>query len=190
MSQHPIQIIGLTGLAGSGKDTVREILQGYHRFAGLALADPIRAMLRQLLQHSAIDTKWMDQRELKEATIPELGVSYRQLAQTLGTEWGRAVAPDLWIRIAQRHIDLWRRIGDAGVVISDIRFPNEADWVRSQGGQIWRIHRPDIARVRDHDSERGVDAITADYVIYNTNTLEHLAKVVAATLRYEGQVSA
>jgi dephospho-CoA kinase len=43
-------IIGLTGYAGSGKDTVRNILEAKHGFDGIAFADPIRDMLTALLE--------------------------------------------------------------------------------------------------------------------------------------------
>ena len=180
-------LIGLTGYAGSGKDTVRGLL-GAHGYMGMAFADPIRRMLRKLFDQAGVNYDYMDSRELKESIIPQLGVSYRHLAQTLGTEWGRAVAPDLWLRIASGYIndtisfgELW----DGGVplfAISDVRFANEAQWVRDRGGVVWRINRPQAAAVREHSSEEEVGRIQVDAEIDNSGSLDDLKRNVALAL--------
>lgn len=173
MSNKP-KLIGLTGLAGTGKDTVREMLETYHEYTGMAFADPIRGMLSTLLDASDIGHHWMTERHLKETTIPALGASYRQLAQTLGTEWGREqVHPDLWVRITAARIAaitdsyIDRGLSAPCIVISDVRMPNEASWIKDQGGVIWRIERPGTQAVRPHESESWVNVLIARRVIYN-----------------------
>lgn len=179
-------LIGLTGLAGVGKDTVRGILQD-EGFTGFAFADPIRAMIRELLTSNGIDDSYMDNRERKETIIPALGVSYRHLAQTLGTEWGRNLASDFWLRIAGAYMDDLAWQGDAQAshfVISDVRFENEAAWIRERGGVIWRVVRHHVAPVRDHVSESGVLAIKADEVIFNEgNSIPDLRDTVLDALK-------
>ncbi len=174
-------IIGLTGFAGSGKDTVRQMLEE-QGFVGLAFADPIRQMLRELLTSNGISDDWMYERGLKEAAIPELGVSYRQLAQTLGTEWGRSLDPQFWLRLAGAHMDSLTEEGETHFVISDVRFANEAQWVRERGGQIWRIDRPGLEPVRAHPSEHAILGIQVDQVIDNSGDLDHLADRVGQAL--------
>jgi hypothetical protein len=56
---------------------------------------------------------------------------------------------------------------DAVFCISDVRFDNEAKWVREQGGVIWKISRHGLASVRHHSSENGVDVDPADLLILN-----------------------
>jgi hypothetical protein len=177
-------LIGLTGVAGSGKDTVREILDARHGYDGIAFADPIRDMLRELLDSVGVDEKWMTERELKEREIPELGASYRQMAQLLGTEWGRTLHPDFWLKIAESRIALFRKFGSPGVVISDVRFPNEAAWVKAQGGVVWKILRPGIEAVRAHASESLVDTLPYDYVIDNRGSIADLKYAVDMALEY------
>ena len=172
------RIIGLTGLAGSGKDTVRDMLQSDHGFVGLAFADPIRHMLGALFNITGISTHWMHERDLKEQPIPGLDVSYRHMAQTLGTEWGRQLHPDFWLRGAAEHIAAQRRLGATQFVISDVRFVNEAQWLHEMGGEVWRIERPGIEPVRDHESERQVLQIKADRVLDNSGSIEDLWKLV------------
>lgn len=185
MTQPPI-ILGLTGYAGTGKDTVRAVLEelGYH---GMAFADPIRDMIRMLLSGASIDEQYMDSRALKESEMPELGVSYRQLAQTLGTEWGRSQQPDFWLRIAGAHMaDLTANATRQPVcfVLSDVRFADEADWIRQRGGMIWSINRAGVAPVRQHVSEDNIAQLVAgaDRAIDNNGTLDDLRTTVLNAL--------
>ena len=178
-------IIGLTGFAGTGKDTVRTILEE-HGFYGMAFADPIRDMLREMLTNNGISDAYMDDRNLKEAIIPELGVSYRHMAQTLGTEWGRSLKSDFWLKLAGAHM---ADVQDSTCatqlkfVLSDVRFTNEADWVRERGGMIWHIQRSAATPVRPHVSESEVAYITSGLIIYNNGTLADLRYAVEQALK-------
>ena len=178
-------LIGLTGLAGAGKDTVRQILEQQHGYIGLGFADPIRNMLRTLLSDNGISAEWMDARELKEQPIPALGKSYRELAQTLGTEWGRKVlGQGFWLNIAAAYIEdiTSQTFNPLHFVVSDVRFANEADWVRLRGGVIWQVIRPGLDAVRPHVSEQGAASIKPDDVIYNDGSIDDLADDVRALL--------
>lgn len=183
MSNKPL-LIGLTGYAGSGKDTVREILEHRHDLDGLAFADAIREMLTALFESCGVKTDWMIDRNLKEQTVPEFGVSYRQMAQELGTAWGRTLSEDFWLKIAAAKIAMYSQYDSPGVVISDVRFPNEAEWVRAQGGQVWRILRPGIEPVRAHASEDMIASLPYDYVIDNQGSIDDLIGATAAALEY------
>lgn len=175
-------LIGLSGLAGSGKDTVREILEERHELDGLAFADPMRDMLSALLDTIGIDDGWMTDRDRKEKPIPELGLSYRTMAQQLGTEWGRALDRDFWLKIAGAKIAMCQKFGSKGVVISDVRFPNEAAWIKSQGGLIWKIIRPGVEPVRAHASEALVHSLPYDYIIDNRGSIDDLAITVVQAM--------
>lgn len=185
-TQQPPRIIGLTGQAATGKDTVRYMLEEDHGFDGLAFADPIRQMIGELLTSNGFDTVWMYDRDHKECPIPGLGASYRELAQRLG-DWGRAIHPDFWVNIAANFVSELQQRGDHLIIISDVRFVNEARWIREAGGQIWRLERPGVASVRDHESERQVAQVLADHTIHNTGTMEDLWCQVTALV---GEVTA
>ena len=176
------QIIGLTGPAGSGKDAVRAILEELG-FVGFAFADPIRNMIRCLLTDNGLSDGWMDNRDLKERIIPALGVSYRAMVQTLGTEWGRSLRPDFWLSIADAYMDdLVAQEGSPQFVMSDVRFANEAQWVREREGVIWRINRPDLESVRPHISEIEMESLAPEVVIHNNGTLDDLRAIVLEQL--------
>lgn len=183
MNTRPI-IIGLTGPAGSGKDTVRQMLESDHGFSGLAFADPIRSMVSELLSYVDAAEHYAYDRALKEEHVPRLNVSYRELAQTLGTEWGRALfGEDFWVRIAQARIARKVAAGAQRIVVSDVRFANEAKAIRDAGGRIWRITRPGLQPVRAHVSEQlAMGATEWDAHLCNNGTVEDLWVQVANAL--------
>lgn len=178
-------LIGLTGRAGCGKTTVARYLEHEHAFHAAAFADPILEMVCALFAHAGIDGAWATERALKERPTT-LGVSYRHLAQTLGTEWGRQLlGKDWWLRVAEAALRVPRERGD-DVVIGDVRFPNEAAWIRAQGGVVVRVLRDDLPAVRAHASETEMAAIVPDTELLNygsTSTLFDQVDRMLETLR-------
>jgi hypothetical protein len=86
------------------------------------------------------------------------------MLQHWGTDMIRAFSPDFWVHRMEKEL------GDDAplVVISDIRFQNEADLVTRMGGVIIRIERDVGATTApDHASEANWDKIPFDYVIRN-----------------------
>ena len=169
------QLIGLIGPAGSGKDTVRQFLEEDFDYAGTAFAEPMRVMVRALFDHLGISHDYIDLRERKEVVIPELGVSYRHIMQTLGTEWAQqCLGRDFWIRCAALIMNQAESFGYRRVVFSDVRFVPEADWIKERGGQLWRIDRPEVTPVREHVSESVGKLIDCDRTIQNDGSLDLL----------------
>lgn len=176
-------IIALTGPAGCGKDTtaalLREALQARGRKVDtMAYADPIRWMLAAM----GVPPQYMTDRQLKEDPIEAFnGMSYRQMAQTLGTEWGRACnGVNFWRRLLQSRLERLREVGKCPdmLIITDARFANEVDWIRGRGVVV-RIDRPNLQAVRDHVSER-VDLLPpADLILHNDSDLVGLRARVA-----------
>ncbi len=184
-----ITLIGLTGLAGTGKDSAAEHLVREYGFVQASFADPIRSMVLQFLEEAGIAHAWMTERFLKERPIPGLGVSARALMQTLGTEVGRALHPDIWVRHLHMRLG-FGRFGGYGtargarellapihdrIVISDVRFTNEAAWLHSIGGHLVRLHRDSAPGVRLHASEQQVLDLSVHVDLWNNGpTLEGL----------------
>ncbi len=167
-----MKIIGLTGKAGAGKDTVADYLATHFHFVKYPLAKPIKDMLAVI----GVDA---NDRATKEKPHPVFGVSPRRMAQTLGTEWGRmCIRNDFWLKVAELHIEAVRIENGAaqfapvaGIVIPDIRFENEAEWLRSQGGTLWHIMRK-VPAVEAHASEAGVAHKPGDAVIDNDHSID------------------
>lgn len=170
MRDYPV--IGIAGPARAGKDTVASYILGARGYGyRYGFADPIKRMLLAL-NIDCTDPFWVQN---KESEIPALGVSLRHLLQTLGTEWGRRlVNPDLWVILAKQQL------ADAGpgMVVSDVRFENEAKWIRSIGGLIIHLRRKDAQQVKPHESEFGIAIEPVDVCIGNNGTLEQLHSAV------------
>lgn len=166
-------LIGVTGAAHSGKDSVARYLQEHHGFFQYAFATPIKTAARVLVPPRCRD--WMDSEEKKNDKLPGLKVSAREIYQLLGTEFGRdMIADDIWLQ----HFDaIWWDISHnsdfSGLVISDVRFENEAKHLRSLGGKIIRVTREGLDLSDDfrrHASEAGFDSGLVDVVIANPDT--------------------
>lgn len=167
-------IIGITGKAGAGKDTIAHRLCEKHGYAKVAFADPIR---RGILAMFKINPMYFLP-SFKEETLPNIGKSPRELMQTLGTEWGRnLVHPDLWMILAKEAILAHLALGRC-VVITDVRFENEAAFVRELGGTVWHVDRPGAGTVHAHTSESGVNLLNSDMHIPNKGTLDQLFQSV------------
>jgi len=196
----PPLIIALMGKAGAGKDTAAEHLAIAHQFEPYALATPIKTMVQALLTEVGQPDahRHLHHRVLKELPIAELcNTSPRQMAQTLGTEWGRqCLHPDFWLRCADMALGLPDHPVHGRIVISDLRFANEAAWVRAYGGVVIRItrsHYSGLHPVRAHVSESEQDDIIADHHVRNDATrldlYDELDMVMAQVLAARGMLA-
>ncbi|MBB3192079.1 deoxynucleotide monophosphate kinase [Halomonas cerina] len=175
-------LIGLAGPARCGKSTAQRIIADRYGLARLNFADPLKDALGAMLD---LDDRHLNG-ELKEEPLAWLGKSPRELMQTLGTEWGRdQVAQDFWVRVAQQRLAQLEDIeGDAyqGAVISDVRFPQEAEWLRAHGGTLIHLYRPGTEPVRSHRSEAGIPLARQDRVVTNGGDLDELNARLTLTI--------
>jgi len=172
---------------GSGKSTLADYLVEQHGFTAIKFADPLKDLIRVLLfDHCGIDhatTERYVDGDLKEVTIPELGVTSRHLQQTIGTDWMRdRVRKDGWVHIARQRIARLLASGQ-DVVVDDMRFPNELEMGLDFGGQAFRIERRGTLRNTKHVSEGGLDDVPMQ-VIHNDGTIADLALAVDRVLGY------
>ena len=166
-------LIGLAGLARSGKTTAAMHLASTHNFQTYAFADPLREGLMTLFN---LTTRDFDD-EHKEQPVDWVGHSARELMQSLGTEWGRnQIHPDVWVWLAEQNLELLGQINDttSGFVISDLRFENEATFVREKGGLVIHLLRADAPNVNPHISESGISIHDNDLVLHNDASIEDM----------------
>jgi hypothetical protein len=165
-----IKLIGISGKANVGKDYVARILKarGWTPF------------------HFALHLK-MDAIGKGEGTYEEVMVTkpphVRRRLQLKGTEEGRMVyGEDIWIKT----LDAWLTYFSTqwqknSFVIPDVRFENEAEYIKSRGGILIRVISEDrlsnsklTEEQKAHDSEIALDSLPDDYfngiVVNNLNT--------------------
>jgi len=159
--------IGLIGHKGAGKDTAYAALRDLG-FRNEKFAAPLKNMLRTLLgdlghTHKMIER--MIEGDLKEFQLESLGgVTPRLAMQTLGTEWGRRhLGEDFWVAAAMRRAD----VGNGRVAFTDVRYENEVEAIRREGGLVVRITRPGLPVDLSHESERFVAEVKPDMEIVN-----------------------
>ena len=179
-------LVGLCGAAGAGKNTLADFLTDSNGgpFVQIAFADPLYECVSTI---TGLPVARLKDRNAKEAVIPWLGKSPRQLLQTLGTEWGRgAVHPEIWIRIAMERASQHLTVGRC-VVITDVRFDNEAAAIANAGGEVWRVVRSGwtclTGDTAAHPSEVGVSDRLIARTIDNSGSLDALGlQLSAATI--------
>lgn len=166
-------LIGLTGRAGAGKDTLADLMWKHLEFTRLAFADPLKRAAQEIFGLSEAQT-WSA--ELKEVTIPYWGMSPRRMFQLLGTE---AMQPtfgrEVWVKRWQMAYEL---IKDSDhVVVPDVRFDAEALMIRERGGYIIRIERNGTSSLsqeaQKHASESSLTT-AVDVVLQNNDSPDKL----------------
>lgn len=161
-----MKIIAFAGPAGAGKTDSARYLIREHRFERVSFAAPLKQML------AVLGYPEPPNQAAKEEIIPDLGVSWRHMAQTLGTEWGRKlIHPDIWAMRTREFM----RANPSNYVIDDLRFENEAAAIRSLGGQVIHIRgrRHEMSEATaGHESEKGIAVAVGDLCLENNGTLE------------------
>ena len=172
-----MKFIGLAGKAGSGKNTIAQHICYSQSLWQFSFASTIKNMICALRDQRVGYLSWIESG--KEDPIPGMNLSYRELMQSLG-DWGRNHHPEFWIdalvcSYAYKNADRGMLIGpDEWAVITDVRFENEANWIRNQGGVIWHIERKLTPNVRNHVSEAGIQKKSGEAIITNDGSPEML----------------
>jgi hypothetical protein len=183
-------IIGVSGYARVGKDTVADILVQDAGFERIAFADKLRECLYALDPIVLWDYEFG---ELQTGVQPFMPLKYvidtygwdgykatgwgthiRKYLQRFGTEVGRDLLGDnIWVDSTFMTLDMTKNY-----VVADCRFKNEAEAITRKGGQVWRINRQGVGPVNDHVSEIGLDHWPFDKIINNHASIEDLREKV------------
>lgn len=186
------EILALSGYARSGKDEAAKVLIDEFGFKRVAFADKLREVLYALdpivlgRNDKGYDSGvWSVQTVIDEFGWDHyketpFGWEIRRLLQRLGTEAGRETLWDsIWIDAA-----LTGHPEDARLVVTDCRFPNEAQAVKDRGGKVWRIRRAGVGPANAHPSETSLDDWCFDMVLANGSTLEAFQRNVRNAYKY------
>lgn len=185
-------MIGLAGLMGSGKNEVANMLCDIGGYVEYAFAYKLREEVAEILRTKRIP------HDYPPAIIPtavhyfgkvdkvwekptEIGM--RKLLQWHGTEYRRRLyGDDYWVKQTFQEIFMLPK-----VVLTDVRFQNEYDAIKYDGGEVWLVRRSDREHVYNaaHVSEHFVKTLgphNVDRVIDNDGSLEDLYEKVREAL--------
>lgn len=147
------KVVGMVGKARSGKDTFAQVLVRDGEYVHVAFADELKRDVAKFLGIT------LDRIEARKD-------DFRAVLQEHGSRMRREKGEHYWIARAEPVIT---RALDAGryVVVTDVRYQNEAAWLRTLGGKIVKRVRAGHAgaggRLALHSSETELDLIRADY---------------------------
>lgn len=191
-------IVGITGRAAAGKDTVGNYIGSQLLLKGsttmkIACADELKLICSRIF-HTAFDVSkeaFYGTQAEKEAELKNVpGWTGRKILQFVGTECFRSIHDEVWSR---EMIGRARHLITAGhcslVVVADVRFLSEAKAIKNAGGIIIRVKRPEADYVEStHASETQLARIEEDYVIDNQGRelylLENLVKDFVCQLNF------
>jgi len=170
-------IIGLAGSAGNGKDTAAA---GLHGFYHLAFAKPLKDGAKPLFDL----TDEQLHGKLKEKPDPRWNVSPREIMQELGDHC-RNYNPNFFITHMRFRITKAQSQGVKNIVITDVRYDNEAKLIRELGGKVIKIDRNiTTTKHSGHSSEQGIISDLVDYTVQNDGTIEQLIEKVKKIANY------
>ena len=178
-------IIGISGKAGSGKDTAAKMLEvlyanpdisyedfankRYKNFADIQIvhfADSLKETAQVLFRIGEWET---NTQEGKKTTINWIGKTVRELLQGIGQGLRDAIDPNLWVKILFANTEDW-----SNYIIADVRYPNEIYAIKKRNGVLIRIDRKG-AGAGNHSSETALDDYKEwDVHIENNGSIEDL----------------
>lgn len=184
------RLIGLySPRPGCGKSTIAKALEA-RGWVIVSFAEPLRQTTITFLTQCGIPSdqaeKLVRDPKLKELPLERVPghPTPRHLMRTLGTEWGRdCVTQKLWTEIARNRVKTLSALvgngqpvtpGDtairskSGIVIDDMRFPNEYEMVAGEDGLLVYVERPQAPPLEgDHPSDGALEDYIFDETIVN-----------------------
>lgn len=157
-----------------GKDTAAQFVMTHARSNSLfksvqrkGFADKLKQVCFELYSWAGLmPGPWYEEEgrgHLKEVVLPKLGKSPRAIWIAFGNEVKNAAYIDTWVDY------LLHAVKCDFLIVSDMRFPREADRVRAMGGMVVKIVRPEIPHTSDAADDPLLDYQNWDHVIVNTD---------------------
>ena len=195
-----MKLIGIMGAAGAGKDSTADVIEGVvPSVVRFAFASRLR---KEIAEAFGIDPRVLVDRTLRNTSLEQLALrrcadpGFVQYAWELATlnsvkprtimqRWGdyrRMQNPDHFMAPAE-SVRIRAVFAECHLmVVSDVRFHNEAEWVLRNRGLLWRVVKPDLQAADAHMSEHQLRERPADATIVNDGTLDDLRRVVVDLL--------
>jgi hypothetical protein len=166
-----MKLIGVHGKARSGKDTFARALNKTEAFHRMAFADPLKSAVAGLF-NIPLEVAFSED---KDQEVKPWGLTLRDILQRFGTEAMRDVfGQDFWIN---RWLAEYLELQDHNVVVTDVRFANEAALIRSMGGTVVHMQRDGAGLagpLSGHLSEQTLPYEPGDVIVLNNGTVDNL----------------
>lgn len=171
-------MIGFLGRKRSGKDTAADYIVNKYEYSKKSFGGPLKKGIQEWFQF----TDEQLTTELKDQIDPNWGISPRKAFQIIGTDVVRKLFPSLLLpdigdKFWVKTFNIWynknydQHLGK--VVLSDVRFQNEVDFIKKNGGIVIKLTRPCLNNKDNHTSESLIDLITNyDEEIVNDSNLQ------------------
>lgn len=173
-------IIGVSGKKRSGKDTFFNVLHKYNsEYVNIKFADKLKKICSIL---TGLPSKYFYDAKNYNIYLETWGMNIRQLMQKIGTDVFRNnFDEDVWVKSFQESLN------SNHIVVTDVRFLNEAEWIKKNGILI-RIERNYKSFEPDnHKSEIELDNYeNFDYIINNNSNVETFICNIENTLKEIG----
>lgn len=177
---------------------IRKFAAKLKQVASLLTGIPVEDFERQEVKDRVLGEEWgISEIELDYTQTPNVSVTdtvrmmtVRELLQRVGTEAMRDnVHEDVWVNALFADYKPTYNIKHSITVdtapnwiITDVRFPNEADAIKKRGGLVVRVERYNLDGsdygwgnpASDHPSETSLDDYDFDYRILNNGTIDDL----------------
>lgn len=162
----------LCGHAGSGKDTVADMLQARahgRAVVRMAFADALKAQVQTMLVMANAAFRWGSKQTVQHLSRSDSKFGSKRLRsmwQAYGTDVVRSIDSTYWVTRLEQTFHQWRHLSGALILVTDARFSNEVDWGRQNGFLLVKLVRPDALGLTDsqrqHASERALPCHTED----------------------------
>lgn len=168
------KIIGFTGQPSSGKDTCFGLLNDRYRVFRFAFADELRQQCE--CAWNSVNGRIRPWDFLSKE-------QQRPLLQVWGTEMGRDLfGEDKWLR---RLKIVLPQLPSSTAVVTDVRFDNEARFIKESGGKVFKLYRYNLREQNSHVSNKGVSDAFISGHISNLGTIEDLMGSLLSALKKE-----
>lgn len=181
------RIVCLCGYKRSGKDYIASILKKEHGYQHAQIAHKLKETLRVMFGFSDAQLHG----SLKDTVDPVWDITPRRAMEFVGTEMVQydmqkfvpGIDRNFWIKSLTSELKLENR----NVVISDLRFQHEIDYLKRTFPQIpvilVRIDHPHVGLNSNHASETNVNLLKYDILFQNDKTV--LGETTRDVLRME-----
>lgn len=184
--------VAISGQARTGKNTLAQMIveniipisvssEFVNDHKIVAVADPIKNIVMQMIPNADPQCLWGES-ELRSKLVPgdfrdlnEQPLTYRKMLMDIGT-LGRKYNTDIWLNALVQDADKNKSL--KVYVVSDVRFPNEINYLKNHGFCMVRLKRPGVPQIDDisETAQLEIPDTFFDHVIENNGSLNDLAR--------------